>query len=239
MVVILVISILVYLYSTLQAKKKQDARTRVKDPVPFEKKEIDLLKNEIMILKDVINEKVQTQISETSKAQTPQVVIKDEFSGVLLSLLSLERKLYFGGDVKNEIIKLRAFSGKIPEIYSITKDIEEVQKLISKEELLSEFAEYVKIVKQIEITNQQSKISKILGMLARYITILNVNKKQDEILLEAEKALEIGEFYRAFRLVNSSKPKELEKSVFLTNLEFSAKIQEAIDKIHFLISQKL
>jgi hypothetical protein len=58
-------------------------------------------------------------------------------------------------------------------------------------------------------------------------------------LLEAEKALQSGDFYRAFKLANSVKPKELEESIFLINLEFSAKIQDAIDKIHFIITQKL
>jgi hypothetical protein len=193
----------------------------------------------MIILKEFIDEKLQNQIVDTSKNQASQVVIKDEFSGILISLLSLERKLYLGGEIKNEITKLRAFSAKVPEIYSIAKDVEEIQRLISKEELLIEFADYIKMVKQIEIQNQKGNFNKILGMLARYITILNVNRKQDEILLEAEKALEMGEFYRAFRLISSSKPKELEQSTFLINLELSAKTQDAIDKIHFIVSQKL
>jgi dimeric dUTPase (all-alpha-NTP-PPase superfamily) len=211
----------------------------VKNPVAFEKREMDLLKNEVMILREIVNEKNQIQNLENLKPTPVQIIIKDEFSGVLISLLSLEKKLYSGGDIKNEVIKIRAFSGKITEIYAIAKDIEELQKLTSKDELLNQFADYVRAIKQIEVSKQEGKFDKILGIIAKYIVILDVNKKQDEVLLEAEKALQSGDFYRAFKLANSVKPKELEESVFLINLEFSAKIQDAIDTIHFIITQKL
>jgi dimeric dUTPase (all-alpha-NTP-PPase superfamily) len=239
MFVVLLISVGFYFYSVWDMKQKKLANLKVKNPVAFEKREMDLLKNEVMILREIVNEKNQIQNLENLKPTPVQIIIKDEFSGVLISLLSLEKKLYSGGDIKNEVIKIRAFSGKITEIYAIAKDIEELQKLTSKDELLNQFADYVRAIKQIEVSKQEGKFDKILGIIAKYIVILDVNKKQDEVLLEAEKALQSGDFYRAFKLANSVKPKELEESVFLINLEFSAKIQDAIDTIHFIITQKL
>jgi hypothetical protein len=239
MFIVLLISVGFYFYSVWNVKQAKLSNLKVKNPVAFEKREIDILKNEIMILREIVNEQNQPQNLESAKPAQAQIIIKDEFSGVLISLLSLEKKLYSGGEIKNEVIKIRAFSGKITEIYAIAKDIEEVQKLTSKDELLNQFADYVRAIKQIEVSKQEGKFDKILSIIAKYIVILDVNKKQDEVLLEAEKALQSGDFYRAFKLANSVKPKELEESIFLINLEFSAKIQDAIDKIHFIITQKL
>jgi flagellar basal body-associated protein FliL len=121
MFIVLLISVGFYFYSVWNVKQAKLSNLKVKNPVAFEKREIDILKNEIMILREIVNEQNQPQNLESAKPAQAQIIIKDEFSGVLISLLSLEKKLYSGGEIKNEVIKIRAFSGKITEIYAIQK----------------------------------------------------------------------------------------------------------------------
>jgi hypothetical protein len=206
-----------------------------------QKETVDLtdLKEDIQVLK----EEVKAEIEESKKTEASQmkiehsqIVIKDEFSQTLLLLMEIQKKLQFGGEINNDLEKLKNLSVKFSKINSELNDLKEINKIISRDEIFNQFNDYVKIVKSKEISSRGGFLNSFLGFCAKYFAILDSKNPEDAKLLSIEKEVKLGNFEKAFSILKEMKVLE---SDFATNLEISAKIENLINLVQSEISSKI
>ena len=193
---------------------------------------LEVLESEIIQLKTIIADKA------VMMQPSVNFVIKDEFSGILLTSMMIEKKLNEGGNILNDIIKLKAFSVNIPEVLFATKTFENVRILKSKNDLISEFNNFVRSIKSSRL-EQQGIWCRILSFISRYITILNTNNEQDASLVRIESLIKEGEFFDAFEVLSSLKLESESEAKFIEDLQKSAEVKQGIDSIYTIIQMNL
>lgn len=180
-----------------------------------------------------------SQEVESLKSKQKVFVVKDEFSGILISLNTIENKLNKGGNIEKDIIKLKAFSVNIPEISAIVTMFENVNFLSSKTELNTEFEEYVKTVKSSLTKQEGGKVNQVLAVVSEYITILNSKNPHDQLLLTMKDCLSKEDYICAVE-VSSKIGVENEKTTkFLKDLQTSSRVKSGIEKIYLFIGEAL
>jgi Na+-transporting NADH:ubiquinone oxidoreductase subunit NqrC len=162
-----------------------------------------------------------------------------DYAPLLISLNILENKFNTGGEIANDVIKLKAFGNTIPEIRVIVSKFENIKNIISAEKLKYSFADYVKAVKADEIASQNTKLATITASIAKYFTILNASNSRDALLIEMKAHLNENNFIAALEIAEKINLKNTDTQDFLLNLEKFAKIQEGINEIYFFVSQNL
>jgi hypothetical protein len=230
MCAIIVGSIYIYFSSLWELKKKKPSR--IKNPETKEMLEIESLQNEMRQIKTIIADK---NLMAEPKQERVQIVVKDEFSSILLTLIFIEKKLNNGGEIINDVIKLKALTRQMPEIYNVISSFENVTKLSSKEDLLTGFTSYVKLVKSDEIKEKGGMLNNIKAFVVKYFAVLNINNERDKTLLEIEQCLKIENYICAFNFSFHFK----EKNDFTSSLEASSKVKEGTNAIYLIIGEKL
>ena len=157
----------------------------------------------------------------------------------MLTLSVIETKLYRGGDVKNEIIRLKNLSAKYPDLFLIVKNFEDVSTLSSRKELMEEYENYVKIAKSELLSQQTSKFEKAMGFISKYFTILSQTKAEDKTLIKMGEYLNNDDFISAYEALNNLDIKSTEVQIFAGNLKKASLLQNGINDIYFIISNKL
>jgi hypothetical protein len=164
---------------------------------------------------------------------------KTDYAPLLISLNILENKFNTGGEIGNDVIKLKAFGNTIPEIKVVISKFENIKNIISVEKLKYSFSDYVKAIKADEIASQDTKLAKIIASIAKHFTILNSSNPRDALLMEMKARLNENNFIAALEIAEKINLKNADTQDFLSNLEKFAKIQEGINEIYFFVSQNL
>jgi len=226
-------------------KKKNQA---IKTEEKMIEKQVEVIENQAEVVKkENITETLrlqEIQRIEFEKAMAELKAIKiasakTDYAPLLISLNILENKFNTGGEITNDIIKLKAFGNMVPEIRVIVSRFENIKNIISAEKLKSSFSDYVKVVKSDEIDSQNTKLAIILSSIAKFFTILNASNSKDALLIEMKTRLNENNFIAAFEISEKINLKSADTQDFLSNLEKFAKIQEGINEIYFFVSQNL
>jgi hypothetical protein len=184
---------------------------------------------------------VQKEADQQEVLQTEKRIEKyqDNFAKILLVSNSLEYKLYFGGNIEDDILKLKTLSTSIDGLQQLVYSVDLIKSVQSRDEILAEFNLFVREYKAHEIAKRKDLLSKIIGFFAKYIVVLNKSSLIDAKLLAIEDAIKKGEFYSAMQKIQLLEDTERMKSRFMLNLQNSAKLEEVLDGINNKIAEKL
>lgn len=225
-------------------KKKQAIKTEEKiteKQAEVSEKRAEILKqdntSETLRLQEIQRIEFEKAILELKAIKLSST--KTDYAPLLISLNVLENKFNTGGEIANDIIKLKAFGNTIPEIKVIVSKFENIKNITSAEKLKYSFSDYVKAVKSDEIASQNTKLGTITSSIAKYFTILNASNSKDALLIEMKARLSENNFTAAFEIAGKINLKNVDTQDFLFDLEKFAKIQEGINEIYFFVSQNL
>ena len=193
--------------------------------------------NEIQSLQSQIYQ-LQTVMADKMVLPKQSTIIKDEFSKILFTLIFIEKKLESGGNIVNDVLKLKVFSSDIKDILYIINTFADVKELKSKHDLLQGFNAYIRGFKASQL-RQKGIFDKILHFASKYIAILSINNKDDEVLLKAEQFLKEGDYTNAYLSILGMKGEYEDEGSFMIHLEHSYKVKQGLDSIYFIIETEL
>lgn len=185
----------------------------------------------------VAKEEIKKTLEDYKKVK--HIYKGEDYTQVMLVLSILEAKLVRGGSIKNEVIRLRGLLEKNPDITFFLNTFQNVTELTSRKDLKIGYENYVKIAKSEILLNTESKYQKVLGFISKYFAILNLQKKEDKILIDIGEALNIDDYVLAYENTTKLNTTSLEALQFLQNLHASSLVQAGVNDIYFLISNKL
>jgi hypothetical protein len=198
----------------------------------LKQKVIDLEEN-IKQLQIIVDEK-----ESSSKIEKTNIIIKDQFSGILFTIMNIEKKLQTGGNIKNDIIKLKVFSSNIPELLIILQNFEHVQNLTSSQKLINEFNSFARNIKSQDFDTTTIK-GKILSFTNKYTTILNKKTNEDAVLLKLEHLLYDNNFVKAYPEAEKLTNIKEEQKRFITNIKNSYQVQQGVEDFYSFISNAI
>lgn len=163
---------------------------------------------------------------------------ESEYVPILLTLISLENKLVFGGNVESEILKLTVFSAKFPALRIAVLKIRDIKTLTSMEDLKKEFGEYVKNIRSIHLAQKGGRFSKIFSVFARYITVLDASDESESALVGMQDFIKQNNFAGAYQISLQIKGND-NTADFEKKLEETTKMEKTMRAMYNIISLQI
>ena len=240
--ILIIITIAVFAFYFFSRQKNQEY-LQIKQEAKVAQQEED---NSTSVIEKEINlesqlTKVKADLAKTAEdyKSVRQLYKHEDYTQIMLTLSVMEAKLYRGGNVKNEIIRLKNLSLNYPDLMIIVKNFEQISNLSSRKELITESESYIKIAKSELLSHQASKFEKVIAFLSKYFTILRASKEEDKMLIDIGEYLNNDDFISAYEVLKRLDIKSPEVQEFADNLKNTSLLQSGINDIYFIISNKL